>query len=217
MSVQKRFRKAISALSPHHRLKDRALAEAVRESARLQCCCIERTNTGHGSLGAGAGALSWSSTARKEPQLQRRLQKNLSKMGIFEMATQLSATTPAYLTDPSVQETASPPLDMLPLGSDRNTWPNIVRKLPQSCGPDCVMSFGTEFDVSEPTLNQLCDSVELCRAGNKKNVIFCQTEFSYLGNRERCKLSVPMTICFSWGVALLSHAALLSLAAPMTF
>mmetsp|Transcript_8699 Transcript_8699/g.20523 ORF Transcript_8699/g.20523 Transcript_8699/m.20523 type:complete len:81 (+) Transcript_8699:208-450(+) len=69
-------------------------------------------------------------------------------MGIFEMATQLSATTPAYLTDPSVQETASPPLDMLPLGSDRNTWPNIVR--------------------------------------NKKNVIFCQTEFSYLGNRERC-------------------------------
>lgn len=56
------------------------------------------TNTGHGSLGAGAGALSWSSTARKEPQLQRRLQKNLSKMGIFEMATQLSATTPAYLT-----------------------------------------------------------------------------------------------------------------------
>ena len=42
----------------------------------------------------------------------------------------------------------SPELDLLPMGSTRNTWRNIV--------------------------------------SNKKNVIFCSTQFSYIDNRERC-------------------------------
>eukprot|EP00286_Rhodomonas_abbreviata_P018477 CAMPEP_0181293606 /NCGR_PEP_ID=MMETSP1101-20121128/3154_1 /TAXON_ID=46948 /ORGANISM="Rhodomonas abbreviata, Strain Caron Lab Isolate" /LENGTH=76 /DNA_ID=CAMNT_0023398203 /DNA_START=154 /DNA_END=384 /DNA_ORIENTATION=- len=54
----------------------------------------------------------------------------------------------SIVNDPSTVDAASPELNLLPLGSDRNTWPNIVR--------------------------------------NKKNVIFCETQFQYLGNRMRC-------------------------------
>jgi hypothetical protein len=50
--------------------------------------------------------------------------------------------------DPSIVTSVSPELNELPLGSDRNTWPNIVR--------------------------------------NKRNILFCEKEFDYLGNRLRC-------------------------------
>ena len=45
-------------------------------------------------------------------------------------------------------DTPSPALSMLPLGSDNNTWKNVVR--------------------------------------NKRNMLYCDTTFQTLGNRERC-------------------------------
>mmetsp|Transcript_20562 Transcript_20562/g.32163 ORF Transcript_20562/g.32163 Transcript_20562/m.32163 type:complete len:86 (+) Transcript_20562:24-281(+) len=74
-------------------------------------------------------------------------------MGIFSMAFEVldvqsdeAKNSPA--NDPSLIDAPSPELNLLPLGSTRNTWPNIVR--------------------------------------NKRNVIFCETNFHYLGNRMRC-------------------------------
>mmetsp|Transcript_2292 Transcript_2292/g.4751 ORF Transcript_2292/g.4751 Transcript_2292/m.4751 type:complete len:86 (-) Transcript_2292:244-501(-) len=74
-------------------------------------------------------------------------------MGFFAVLfsvldVQSDSNPSSMVNDPSIVTSVSPELNELPLGSDRNTWPNIVR--------------------------------------NKRNILFCEKEFDYLGNRLRC-------------------------------